>query len=276
MNRLGNEKKHPLMKAFPQHRPVLEHCASPQHTSISLGTIHRAEDPGNYTIPFKEGFRMEQAQNMEKCVLLFSGGRDSSLAAVALSNRYDLTLLTLTGEHLTGFDATLKRVNELSRLVSPSTRWFITKSSPVQQPALRGCMPCQLSAVKAAMQLARQLTATTLATGYSGYQQGWIEQSPEAQDILRDVLRRQGFTLELPCVALSSKEQARNSLTFENMTPDPLEQRCIIQQRNPGLLEPDRIAALETWARILSEDLPSATFQFRGPYSLEGPGSLDD
>jgi hypothetical protein len=98
-------------------------------------------------------------------------------------------------------------------------------------------MSCQLTATTAAVQLAKRIGATALATGFAGYQRGWIEQSIEAEVILRRALELDGLRLELPAATLSSKETAISALAALSLTMEPLEQKCVTQQFNPELSE---------------------------------------
>ena len=176
-----------------------------------------------------------------RCVLLFSGGRDSTLAAVDLASKYQLALLTLTGQHLIGFDAVLRRARELHRLLPPGTEWFLADlTQGVDDPDLKGCMSCQLTATTAAIQLAARIGARAVATGFAGYQSAWIEQSPEAIDILRRTLAEVNLHLELPSAALTSRVDAETRLARHSLSVDALEQKCTEQQLNPPLANFER------------------------------------
>lgn len=218
------------------------------------------------------------AKSRAKCVLLFSGGRDSTLAAVDLSRTYDLALLTIRGEHLVGFDAVVARARELCDVLRPTTEWYLAEAAHGERHEnLRGCMSCQLTATTAAVQLARRIGATALATGFAGYQRSWIEQSPEAEVILRRALAREGLRLELPASTLGSKDAAISALAALSLTTEALEQKCVTQQYNPELSEQERAGALHEWERrLLSAAAQPQQFQFRGPYRLKDLGAIDD
>ena len=54
----------------------------------------------------------------EKCLLLFSGGRDSTVSAVLLSNEFDsINLITIKSVHLYGLKDVYKRLEELQPLL---------------------------------------------------------------------------------------------------------------------------------------------------------------
>lgn len=57
------------------------------------------------------------------CVLLFSGGRDSTIAAVRLSRSFErLFLVTITSEHLIGIASVRRRLSELKSRLPQTTR----------------------------------------------------------------------------------------------------------------------------------------------------------
>jgi hypothetical protein len=209
-----------------------------------------------------------------KCVLLFSGGRDSTLAAIKLARKYQLVLLTIRGEHLIGFDAVVQRAIELRRAIPETTEWFLVETAPMnRQEALRGCMSCQLTATAAAVQLAKRVGATVVSTGFAGYQRAWIEQSPEAEEILRHALARDGLRLELPAATIKSKEQAVAELRALSLTTEPLEQKCVSQQLNPSIEKEERSSALKAWeSNLLSVVGQRQRFEFLGPYLLADVG----
>jgi len=62
------------------------------------------------------------------CVHMFSGGRDSTLAAVRLANRYEkLVLITVTTANLVGFKRVGQRLVELKHHLPSNTEWLHIK-----------------------------------------------------------------------------------------------------------------------------------------------------
>ena len=56
---------------------------------------------------------------------MFSGGRDSTLAAIRLSQQFDrLLLATITSDHLVGIDSVRRRLTELAPLLPPGSEWL--------------------------------------------------------------------------------------------------------------------------------------------------------
>src|SRR5690242_13839333 len=87
------------------------------------------------------------------CVLMFSGGRDSSIAAVRLSQQFaKLVLVTVTSDHLVGYDLVRSRLRELRQHLSPDTL-CIRVLQPVGLAELNSlrptCLPCHRDYVTA-------------------------------------------------------------------------------------------------------------------------------
>jgi hypothetical protein len=138
-------------------------------------------------------------------------------------------------------------------------------------------MSCQLTATTAAVQLAKRIGAGAVATGFAGYQRSWIEQSTDAEVILRRALALEGLHLELPAATLESKDAATSALASLSLTTHSLEQKCVIQQFNPELSEPERASALNEWeSRLLLAAAEPQQLKFRGPYCLADWEAIDD
>jgi PP-loop superfamily ATP-utilizing enzyme len=59
------------------------------------------------------------------CILMFSGGRDSTLAAIRLAQEWEkLVLVTVTTEHLVGLGSVIKRLEELKLHLPGNTEWI--------------------------------------------------------------------------------------------------------------------------------------------------------
>ena len=109
----------------------------------------------------------KQSETKAECVLMFSGGRDSTLAAIRLNMAgHALTLVTVSAGHLFGFDRVRRRLSELKAHLPPDTRWM-----RIRQPQTGGlfgaafgrtCLPCQHDYAVAGALIAQQLRARTL------------------------------------------------------------------------------------------------------------------
>jgi hypothetical protein len=179
------------------------------------------------------------------CLLMFSGGRDSSLAALRLHKDHTpLVLVTVTSGHLIGIDRVRCRLSELSLTLPPETPWI-----QVQQPTeLRTdtsfyeqtCLPCHHAYVVVSAALAKVICTRRLAFGYAGYQNTWPEQTPKAVSSLRRVLARHDIVLELPVYDLPSRDHALVELAASGLSTESLEQKCLRQVTNVALAD-DRL-----------------------------------
>jgi len=198
------------------------------------------------------------------CVLLFSGGRDSAIAATRLARTFSkLTLVTVTSEHLIGIEAVHERLRELRRLV-PVAEWL-----HVAQPRLNGnrdhehdhqtCLPCHLAYAAVGAAVTRRGASSDLAFGYVRYQADWPEQTPEAVDLLRHELGLTDRTLHLPVYDLDKKADAVAELARLGLTETALEQKCQLQKFHINLGRKQLRRRLQQWAvemRAVLKDPP--------------------
>ena len=200
----------------------------------------------------------------QHCVLMFSGGRDSTLAALRLHQQgYNLTLVTICSDHLQGIDSVRARLREIRRILPGHTQWL-----RIRQPKeLRTdtsfyettCLPCHHAYVVVAVAVAVSLAVTTLAFGYAGYQNTWPEQTPTAISHLRATLGRHGIDLLLPVYDLASRQEAQTELGRQHLSIDALEQKCS-QQIDNVALSPDRLQSqIALWERAIGESLSKLT-----------------
>ena len=195
-----------------------------------------------------------------QCVLMFSGGRDSTLAAVRLHDQgYRLTLVTVCSNHLFGINAVRRRLREVGKILPADTQWH-----RIRQPEELStdtsfyemtCLPCHHAYVVVAAAVATFLNAKALAFGYTGYQNTWPEQTPMAVTRLRDILHRQGIQLLLPVYDLASREQAQNELKGHGISQDSLEQKCIQQVNNVALSDERLSKQITLWERAIEASL---------------------
>lgn len=176
----------------------------------------------------------------DACLLMFSGGRDSTLAAVRMARRgLPLLLLTVSSNHLVGVERVRQRLRELAKIVPAETRWILIK-----QPAELGtdtsfyqqtCLPCHHAYVVVAAVLARFTGLRRLAFGYASYQSDWPEQTPLAVESLGRVLARHEVTLELPVHDIYAPQDAVRELAEFGLSTASLEQKCLRQVTNVKL-----------------------------------------
>ena len=200
---------------------------------------------------------------MVRCVLMFSGGRDSTLAAIRLASQgFKLTLVTITSSHLFGVEAVKGRLVEMAELLPPDTDWLL-----IRQPTelhtdtsfyKQTCLPCHHAYVVVAGVVAQALGITNLAFGYAGYQGTWPEQTPLATSRLSNVLSESGTRLLLPVYDLTSQAVAERELESLGLSPLALEQKCSQQVTNVELSDPqlrDQIALWEAAIRASTQKL---------------------
>lgn len=194
------------------------------------------------------------------CVLMFSGGRDSSIAALRLAEAGLVpTLVTISSDHLFGLASVRMRLAELRRVLPGNVRWLridqpknlATDTSFYKQT----CLPCHHAYVVVAATVARNLATRCLAFGYTRYQSDWPEQTPLAATRLGAALADYGIDLELPVVDLASREEAQAELAKAGLSPDSLEQKCSRQVTNVKLNENDLVAQIDLWEAAIRRSM---------------------
>jgi hypothetical protein len=208
----------------------------------------------------EDASRPDQQQCGGHRLLMFSGGRDSTLAAVRMARgALPLALVTVSSSHLFGIERVKARLSELAGCLDDSTPWL-----HVRQPMdlhtdtsfyERTCLPCHHAYVVASGALARSLGADRLAFGYAGYQRDWPEQTPLAVARLSSVLERHGITLELPVYEVASKEAAMAELSAFGLSTEALEQKCLRQITNRALPDDQLRSQIELWESAIDRSL---------------------
>ena len=170
------------------------------------------------------------------CVLLFSGGRDSTIAALRLSRtERDLKLVTVTTDHLAGIDRVVRRLVELRPHIRPQTEWFhfsYTQPTQTGDELVPTCLSCHGIYAVAGVKVAEECGLTRVALGYTAYQSAWAEQTDAGRSALTSALRAVGLSAMFPVADLSSKEAAIVELRENGVTDSALEQQCLRQQLN--------------------------------------------
>jgi hypothetical protein len=190
--------------------------------------------------------------NRKPCILMFSGGRDSTIAAIRLSQQgVPLVLVTVSSGHLFGIQRVRDRLLELKSILPPSTRWLRVRQ-PVDLKTDTSfyemtCLPCHHSYVVVSGVIAALNGIDRLAFGYAHYQSNWPEQTPLAVERLTTVLGRHGITLELPAYDIPSREAAIATLREFAISTTSLEQKCIQQISNVSLSGEKLKSQIELW-----------------------------
>lgn len=216
----------------------------------------------------------EVSKKSNTCVLLFSGGRDSSVAAVRLSKQFDeLILVTVTSDHLVGVDLVRSRLKELKPHMNSKTKWInivpIPNNSRVIVLNEKTCLPCHHAYVAIGSSIANQFNANTLSFGYAGYQSWWPEQTPYATNKLAEVLAGRGLQLALPVYDVGTKEGIIAELADLKLSTGSLEQKCLQQVYNIELDGDTLKREIDEWARGIENILSNIDqAQFRQVASL--------
>lgn len=193
-------------------------------------------------------------------LLLFSGGRDSTLAAVRMATSSKrLVLVTITSDHLYGLESVEKRLAELARILPIETEWLnvaqptnLLTNTDFYAPT---CLPCHHAYVAVGASLARAEEIETIGFGYVQYQNSWPEQTPEATIRLKDVLAEMDLQLTLPVYGLASRADATTELEKHGLSTLSLEQKCSRQVNNIALAPDVLERELEKWEAAIRATL---------------------
>jgi hypothetical protein len=175
------------------------------------------------------------------CVHMFSGGRDSSLAALRLSQIYEkLILVTVTVPDLRGIAAVRERLDELSSYLDGKSEWLnvaLPNSLETQNLNSRrlSCLTCHHAYIVSGICIAESHGVRDLSVGYTEYQSDWTEQTPYAIDSLKKELLSIGLNLILPVIDIDSKDSAICELQSYGLSADSKEQKCLRQMIDPKL-----------------------------------------
>ncbi len=193
------------------------------------------------------------------CILLFSGGRDSTIAVFRLLDEFErLTLATVVSPHLIGIQRVALRIRELSLRFPRRLEWQcysqpkFTGSDPLIQAT---CLPCQRSYVSVGIALCEESNCGHLALGYAGYQNTWPEQTPLAASVLSALLEERNIELHLPAADLRSKEEAKKELRARGVCDGALEQKCLKQITNIALDPQTLRGEIARWEKTIREEV---------------------
>jgi hypothetical protein len=186
------------------------------------------------------------------CILMFSGGRDSSIAALRLVKRYSkVILVTVTSEHLLGIDTVYRRLAEIRRFMPDSAEWCCVKQPSTLLTDITfyapTCLPCHHSYVVVGSLLAEQNGARNIAFGYAGYQASWPEQTSYAINRLKGLLAEFGFDLILPVYEINNIDDIKSELVEYGLSIIALEQKCSRQVTNIELKSDILCKEIDQW-----------------------------
>ena len=171
--------------------------------------------------------------------ILFSGGRDSTLAAAYYAeHRCRVHLLTFENfcQHAT--DITATRVTELRhRWPQQIDGWSqLSANKLLRDIALIElvtdidryhcnlvCLGTAFAMTTSAVDYCAARSIPVLATGYSGYQAHFPEQSPSAIEFWQKFAERHGISFQCPMTKLRNEQQARDLLESFGLSSKALE-----------------------------------------------------
>lgn len=193
----------------------------------------------------------------QKCILLFSGGRDSTLSAVYLARRYEyLYLTTVKSVHLKGIENVYRRLGELQPFLKGKCTWELYRkieNLPVARLRPTTCLPCHAYYIALMQNLAVAGKIENVSLGYVGYQNCWEEQSEYAKQSLRRYLEEAGLNLLLPVEQIARKEEMKELLKEQGLTEDALEQKCLKSSFNVRLEETEIREQVDAWIASIRE-----------------------
>lgn len=195
-----------------------------------------------------------------RTILMFSGGRDSTIAAIRLNKmNVPIKLVTITSKHLEGIDRVHMRLKELAKFLPRTTPWLnveqpdelLTDMSFYDQT----CLPCHHAYIVVSAAIAKTINASQMAFGYTSYQNEWPEQTPLAVARLEHTLKQYGIELILPVYDIVSREQAIKELIESGLSSESLEQKCLRQISNVALSEERLIQQVSLWEKAINSSM---------------------
>jgi predicted subunit of tRNA(5-methylaminomethyl-2-thiouridylate) methyltransferase len=186
----------------------------------------------------------QRAQPAGKQVaLLFSGGRDSSLACALLARKgCKIHLLTYDNGAILSSDLAEIRHRELvARFPDAMVKWRVLPSyglfkelalTPLEEDFRRYhtnlvCMGCKMAMHTLSLVYCLEHGIRMIADGYTGYQKDWVEQMPEAIQAIRRFHQSHGVKYVNPIYDFTSQELVKKKLFAFGLSPKPLEGSCL-------------------------------------------------
>lgn len=176
----------------------------------------------------------------EKVLVLQSGGRDSTIAAMSLLEQgFDVMGITLAKNAGRQIDLPRRRAVELATKY-PGYRWGMVDFSEwdsglknwvadrLTAPLPKSCLLCALTKITSVIGYCKANDICNLSLGYVAYQDNWAEQTPLAIKLQSESLALEGLSLLLPARSIAAKDDAKKILSAQGLTADSLENPCCI------------------------------------------------
>ena len=215
----------------------------------------------------------------ESCVLLFSGGRDSTLASLRLADcGKSLILATVRSEHLVGISLVKERLVELKPHLPEDTICLMLSDLGFTIPPLakfpNTCLDCFLNYATIGAVLARQFNTKSIAFGFTKYQSSWPEQTPYAVSRLREVLNDFNFDLDLPAHDIETEKKAIEKLKKLKLNSDALEQKCLRKISNKDIPEAMLMNAIDEFSIALRASISSTILAHSTSFQTKKLGNI--
>lgn len=193
------------------------------------------------------------SSHRDDCVLLFSGGRDSTVAALRLAGQFKrLVLVTVTSPHMVGVERVRSRVGELSKILPARSEWMLVseRESFLDKNDVErsGCISCNFGYFLVASAIADQIGSGSIGCGFVGYQSAWVEQTPYAVQRLTSLLAEHSKDLNLPVWDIQRRDQAEAELRSYGLSTESLELKCLRQQPDPNLTGSSLQRVVDRWS----------------------------
>jgi hypothetical protein len=182
--------------------------------------------------------------------VLFSGGRDSTLAAL-LCHRAGSFLHLLSFDSGMGYGGELRevRIREFARVLGPASYiWHIIPNYGLVREICFAAIErdisedgCQqillgesLAMVARAIAYCLVHNIPTIVSGAAGYQQFYPEQQPEAMDFFGMLCAEFGLRLEAPVLTYNSEQAVKDELLMAGLSSKSLEASTILADLDRG------------------------------------------
>ncbi|NQT26656.1 DUF523 domain-containing protein [candidate division KSB1 bacterium] len=179
----------------------------------------------------------------KKALVLFSGGRDSSVVAGLLAQKnFDLDLLIFDNGASSKIDLIEYRINELKENfpLSKIKVTFENCSSLLKDIALIHieddikkygynliCMGCKLAMLSQAVCYCIDNKINLIATGFVAYENEWPEQMPDVLPLLETMLKKYSIKFINPIYFVESKVEIKKILSKMGLSTNSLEPTCL-------------------------------------------------
>ncbi len=184
-------------------------------------------------------------------LLLYSGGRDSTLAALKLLEEgFKVKAITFVAPYIVGEKNICTTINRIKSSYNRSfvflgfmdisgvmreyikhyynlTPKLIEEEFGELSPSQVNCLSCRMAMYTMAIILARQMKIKRIAEG-ARYSQGFVVQLPEFFNVLNEILNTYGLELVLPVYNIEDDQLLKSYLLMRGFIPKSYEMQCLL------------------------------------------------